>query len=148
MVSVAYARAYTEVLEILRHFSNEEYSKIPESKIEYFKQNMDTNYNFSIDPSVDLKEQNISMEANAIIVSLFRDYFATDKQRVILKNLLKQNQDKRDAELREKYNPDNLFKNKQPKVIENTSNEPEHNEMIEYKESIFTSIKNWFKRTF
>lgn len=148
MISVTYARAYTEVLEILRHLSNEEYSKIPESKIEYFKQNMDSNYNFSINPSVDLKKQNISMEANAIIVSLFRDYFATDKQRVVLKNLLKQNQDKRDTELREKYNPDNLFKNKQPKVIENTSNKSEHTEMIEYRESIFTRIKNWFKRTF
>jgi len=44
----------------------------------------------------------------------------------------------------EKYNPDNLFKNKETKVetIENSV------AIVEYKESIFTKIKNWFKRTF
>ena len=36
-----YAKAYTEVLEILSHFSDEEYSKIPIEKIEFYKNNMD-----------------------------------------------------------------------------------------------------------
>ena len=36
-----YAKAYTEVLEILNHFSKEEYSKIPQEKIDFYKNNMD-----------------------------------------------------------------------------------------------------------
>lgn len=46
--------------------------------------------------------------------------------------------------IREKYNPDNLFKNKVVRVekVENSV------AMVEYKESIFTKIKNWFKRIF
>ena len=36
----SYAKAYTEVLEILSHFSAEEYSKIPQEKINFYKNNM------------------------------------------------------------------------------------------------------------
>ena len=48
-----YAKAYTEVLEILKYFSEEEYSKIPQEKIEFYKNNMDKNYNYNINPNID-----------------------------------------------------------------------------------------------
>lgn len=77
MVNSTYAKAYREVLEIIKHFSEEEYAKIPIEKIEFYKNNMDRNYNFTINPKIDLEKQSISKEANAIIVNLFRDYYAT-----------------------------------------------------------------------
>ena len=88
----AYKRAYTEVIEIIKYFPNEEYAKIPLEKINYYKENMDKDYNFKINPNIELEKQNISREANAILVTLFNDYFATDRQKEILNNLLKQNQ--------------------------------------------------------
>ena len=66
MINNTYAKAYTEILEIIKHFSEEDYSKIPEEKIEFYKKNMDVNYKFTINPEIDLSEQNISKEANAI----------------------------------------------------------------------------------
>ena len=49
--------------------------------------------------------------------------------------------------LREKYNPDNLFKNKEEKTIDIQNEEISSKKaMVEYKESVFTRIKNWFKR--
>lgn len=87
----AYKRAYTEVIEIIKYFPNEEYAKIPLEKINYYKENMDKDYNFKINPNIELEKQNISREANAILVTLFNDYFATDRQKEILNNLLKQN---------------------------------------------------------
>ena len=65
-----YARAYTEVLEILNYLSKEEYSKIPEEKIRYFKENMDKDYIFTVNPRIDLSLQKISKETNAILISL------------------------------------------------------------------------------
>lgn len=32
-----YSKAYTEVLEIINHFSEEEYKKIPKEKIDFLK---------------------------------------------------------------------------------------------------------------
>ena len=51
--------------------------------------------------------------------------------------------------LREKYNPDNIFKNEIEKTIPN-SNEliKEETAIIEQKESIFAKIKNWIKGLF
>jgi len=104
-----YAKAYTEVLEIINHFSEDEYKKIPKEKIDFYEKHKDRKYDFKINPNIDLAEQNISRKANAMLVSLFRDYFATAKQKEILKNLLQQNQEKLEKEKYLKYNPDNIF---------------------------------------
>ena len=71
-------------------------------------------------------------------------YWCNDNEE---KNLLKQKYIENTKKEQEKYSYDNLFKNKS-KIVENISNEQEHKEVIEYKESIFTRIKNWFKRLF
>ena len=44
MVNSKYAKAYTEVLEIISYFPQEAYNKIPSEKINFYKQNMDKNY--------------------------------------------------------------------------------------------------------
>ena len=80
-----YIKAYVEVSEILAHLSEEELKKIPQSRIDYYNsKRSQTTYDFKLDPKKNLKEQNISIMANAIIVSLYRDYFATPKQREVL----------------------------------------------------------------
>lgn len=144
MINNTYAKAYTEVLEVIRHFPKEEYSKIPVEKIEFYKTNMDKDYTFTINPEIDLAEQNISQEANAIIVNLFRDYFATEEQKIKIKEILDLNQKKDEQEKREKYNPDDIFK-KSNKITQIKTEESE-NALIEYKETFFTKFKNFIFR--
>ena len=146
-----YARAYTEVLEILSHFSEEEYEKIPKEKIDFYEKNKDKNYKFNINPNVELSEQNISKEANAILVLLFRDYFATDKQKEILKKLLSQNQKKIEKDISQKYNPDNIFKSKNKashnENKDNLENANNKNLPIKIgKDNIFKKIFGFIKR--
>ena len=105
-----YKRAYTEVIEIIKYFPEDEYNKIPLEKINYYKENMDKNYNFHINPNIELEKQNISKEANAILVTIFNDYFATDRQKEVLNNLLKQNQQKLEIRKYEEYNTSKLFR--------------------------------------
>lgn len=146
----AYKRAYTEVIEIIKYFPNEEYAKIPLEKINYYKENMDKDYNFKINPNIELEKQNISREANAILVTLFNDYFATDRQKEILNNLLKQNQQILEELKREKYNPSNLFmqsKTQQQNTVTIQENNSE-NSLIEIKENFFTKFINFIKNIF
>lgn len=146
MVNSTYAKAYTEVLEIIKYFSEEEYAKIPKEKIEFYKNNMDRNYNFTINPEIDLSEQNISREANAIIVNLFKDYYATEEQKNKIKEILELNDKKEEQEKRIKYNPDNLFKktnnldNEKDEVAESKTS------IIDYKETFFTKLKRFIFR--
>ena len=134
-----YAKSYTEVLEILGQFSIEEYSKIPKEKIDFYKNNMDKDYIYKINPEIDLSQQYISKEANAILISLFRDYFATENQRKTLSNLLNQNQVKLEETKREKYNSNNLFKKNKDNVI---------NEVKEEKSLVEIKKEKWFKKIF
>ena len=141
-----YSKAYTEVLEIISHFSREEYSKIPKEKIEFYEKNKDRDYQFKINPEVDLSEQNISREANAIIITLFRDYFATDKQKEKLEEILKSNEKRLEEIKRKKYNPDDIFKNT---VSQKTSEDKQSNLPVEEKKSnFFTRFLNYIKSLF
>lgn len=145
MINNTYSRAYTEVLEIIKYFPEEEYAKIPKEKIEFYKNNMDKDYVFIINPEIDLSEQNISPEANAIIVNLFRNYFATEEQKVKIKEILDLNQKKEEQEKREKYNPDDIFKNTN-KATNTTVEMSENNintALVKYKESFFARFKNF-----
>lgn len=140
-----YAKAYTEVLEIINHFSEDEYKKIPKEKIDFYEKHKDRKYDFKINPNIDLAEQNISRKANAILVSLFRDYFATAKQKEILKNLLQQNQEKLEKEKYLKYNPDNIFN----KSNSNINDSKDKVTLVEIKNEVwYRKILNFFKRIF
>lgn len=144
-MSNAYSKAYVEVLEIISHFSEEDFKKIPKSEIDFYNENKDNEYEFKINPNIDLNEQNISREANAILVALYRDYFATENQKQILEKLLKQNEQKEEEKKREKYNPDDIFKkDKEVSTIEN------NNEMlpVEIEEKWYQKILDFFKSLF
>ena len=145
----SYARAYTEVLEILEFLPKEEYNRIPREKIAFYEKYRDKNYNYKFDEKKTLEEQKISKEANAIIVTLFRDFFATQTQKEKLEIILKQNEKKYQKELIEKYNPDNIFKNQitNTKLISNEKIVKE-TAIVEYKKSFFEKIKSWFKSLF
>lgn len=51
MFNNKYAKAYSEVLTILKYIPTEDYYKIPKSKIELFEANSDKNYTFNYDGS-------------------------------------------------------------------------------------------------
>ena len=140
MVSVKYANAYSEVLEILKYVSKEDYEKIPNSKIELFETNHNKEYVFKYNPNKTLDEQNVSKTAKAIIAILFRDYWATEIQKE--KIIAKQNYDRMQLEEKKKeiYNSDNIFKNNKKKIILDATEQEQKLDLIE-----INNIK-WYKK--
>lgn len=104
-----YAKAYTEVIEILKHIPKEEYDKIPETEIQFYENNCDKNYKYVYDENKTIKEQPISREANAVIISIYMNYFANEKQKGIINEILKQNSINSEKEKKEKYDVNNIF---------------------------------------
>ena len=142
MMSNNYAKAYKELLEIIKHFPLDEYNKIPIDKIKFYEENMDKNYNFTINPNIDLSEQNILKETKALIVTLYEDYFATEEQKEKINEILKLNQKKVEQEKRKKYNPQDLFETN--KAIEKVQkNNEQKTVLIQYKENFFIRFKNY-----
>ena len=147
MMSNNYAKAYKELLEIIKHFPLEEYNRIPKEKIKFYEENMDKNYNFTVNPNIDLSEQNISKETKALIVTLYEDCFATKEQKEKIKEILELNQKKAEQEKRKKYNPGDLFKNQKEDVNNNEEEKSVESikevSLVEYKENFFTKFKNF-----
>ena len=141
MINNTYAKAYVEVLEILKYFPKKDFMKIPTKKIEFYKKNIDKNYIFTINPKVDLSKQNISKEANAIIVNLYSDYFASDEQKVKIQEILELNQRKAEQEKEKKYNQENLFRKHDKHKTINKETPVNNTMLLEYKEPFLTKLK-------
>jgi len=144
-----YPKAYTEVLEIIKYLPKEERDKIPAEKIKFYEQNCDKEYEFTFDIEKPIDEQNTLRETNAIVVVLFRDYFATTEQKEKLEKILQQNEEKHQQELREKYNPDNIFKKPENRKNEEAET-TETMALVEVKKDnvikeIFKKIINFIK---
>lgn len=155
-ITSAYARAYVEILEIINYMGQEYKKKIPSKLLNLFEKNKDLNYEYKLE-KLDLNTQFLK-ETLILLALIEKKYWATDREREILNQALKENDKKYQGDLRKKYNPDNLFINNNlnkvitTKTIEetNTSTAETTNSfsMTEYQESILIRIKNWFKRVF
>lgn len=151
MVAKELSEAAVEFNCILDNSSQEIIDKIPQKFIEFMKNIASTTYKFNYDKSKKLNEQDIKPETRGLISLVYQDYICSEdeKKDYILK--CKNYEIKKEEELREKYNPDNVFKNR--KKLQNTmENEVvKENAIIEYKEKnfiqkIFDKIKQLFKR--
>lgn len=147
MVDIQYANAYTEVLEILKNISQEDYNKVSKGKINLFEHNANKEYIFNYDSTKTLEEQNVSKTARAIIAILFRDYWATDEQRNKIKAFQNNKRHQIEEENRQKYNTD-IFKNRNNSAAEVINEQAENMQLVEYKENIFKKILRFFRKMF
>lgn len=144
-------QAYSEVNAFLQLIDSDMSNKIPKKLKNFFKREMDKKYQPVLKKNIPLKEQNLRRKTIAIISSLYLQYWCIDmsKKEELLKTY-KNNEIKYQEQLREKYNPDMLFKNK--RNYDNNNNEKSENNtqmIVIDKDNIFTrfikKIKLFFK---
>ena len=139
------AIAYSEVYAILKMMNYEYLEKIPNRLQKVIMEEMDKNYQPKIIPGIPLKNQKLHAKTYTILAMLNLNYWCENQEHK--EELLKkysENEEIKNLKIREQYNPDNLFKNKDIKeeITEETV------AMIEYKESILSRIINKIKRIF
>ena len=144
MVSVEYSEAITETLDILKHTKKEDVDKISSKFIDFLNANASKTYKPELDHTKNINDMQLKHKTKAILAIIYKKYWCDSEKQEQFNRVLKENEIKREKELRKKYNPDNLFKNSKSK-IETVDNSVS---MVEYKESIFIKIKNWFKQIF
>lgn len=144
-MDTVYREAFAEVLKVLNYADKNLTIKIPSRFIDFLEENKDPNYIVKIDFTNDNWENTIKEETQAILALIYRDYIVSPEKR---KELIAEEtnvQQRIENEIKEKYNPDNIFsKSKQEEIIEDSivNNEVA---MMKYKESIFKKIVNKFK---
>ena len=142
-------KAYAEVLLILSYMEQKYADMIPKKLLELFNEEKDQNYQPDINPKISLAEQNLQRKTLALLAMLNLNYWCKDEsEKQEMLKMYAENDKKIEAEMRERYNPDNLFKKKE-KEEQNDEIKEESTEIIEYKEqNIFKKILNKIMKFF
>ena len=147
-----YAKAYKEVIEILKYVPQEDVRKIPQIMIDTFKAKMDENYEFKVDINKSFEEQELLDETKAIFANIYRDYWATPYQRERIEAKEKYDRQKIEEEKKEKYNTNDVFKNEQKEFnsnkIKQYETKIENLPMVVKKEKFYQKIIEFFRRFF
>ena len=105
-------QTYSEVYTVLNMMSETLRSKIPQNVLIGIDNKRDKQNIMKVS---NIKQLNISKQAEEVLAVLYKNYLATDYEKKIIKakeSLLFQ---RKQEELRKKYNPDNIFKNRKNK---------------------------------
>ncbi len=142
--------AYAEVDSILGLMDSKYIMEIPKQLRSMFKDKKASNYTKKIVANKPLQEQELNPETLEILAVLDYNYWCKDESRKKeLLSLYYQNDVKKEKELRDKYNPDNLFKNKT--TINNIEKEDENENVsmiVVEQESILKKIIKFIKGIF
>ena len=137
-----------ETIEILKYFDNDFLSKIPQDFLKSMKiASQNSTKEVKIDKTKKLEEQNISQECKDMISLIYYHYIANKEKREELTKIWTRNEELYQNELKEKYDYNNLFINKND-TLKNESQNVQI-AVIEEKnkfKKIIEYIKNLFKK--
>ena len=136
MVNERYAVAMSETLYYLKGINQNDLDRIPNKFIQFLNDNCLIDYKCNFDYTKPLKELDISNEARGLIAMICLNYWCTnEEQKEVFKKHLTENELKYQEELRKKYNPNDLFKNRNKndniEILEQTK---QNAQIIEYQE--------------
>ena len=141
--------AYAEVIEVIDNMNLKDKNKIPKKVYDFFVEKSNKDYIKHLDKDIFLQDQEIREDTKAILAILLISYLCeTENEKKQLLELFKNNELNYQDEMREKYNPNNIFKNR---IINNQADEKTiENDiaLVEYKESIFRRVINKIKSFF
>lgn len=142
MITNEFKEATTEIDEILEYLPSEYVEKIPLKLREFFKKIKIENYQSNIDPYKPLDDQDVKPKTKTLLTILYRNYWCNEEERAELDKILIENDKKYEEEIREKYNPDNIFKKRE----KTSTNVQETNLPIEIKkENFIKRLINYIK---
>ena len=154
MVTKEFAEASAEINEIFKYLPKEEVEKIPSKLREFFKEVSSKDYVTNINPNMPLDKQQIKEKTKDIIALICRNYWCSEEERKELDQKLIENDKKFEEELREKYNPDNIFKNNVTTTKKEESEVKEEKieqslvpqETGKWYQRFLDMVKKWFKK--
>lgn len=142
-----YGEAAVEVLDILDNTNKEDVAKIPSSFIKFLVEIASEDYVVNLDHSKPISELNIKEKTKEILGTIYINWWCDNNQKEEYKKQIEEQEKRRQEELREKYNPNNIFENKKGVQISNKMQEESNSKnetlaIVKNNESIFKKIVN------
>ena len=140
--------AYKQLITILNNMEPEYKEKIPKKLMKLFEENSAEDYEFHLDLTRPLQEQELNSKTLALLAMLNLNYWCeTEEEKQELIKHYTENERKYQEELRKKYNTDNIFqKNNRENEQEETTEEQVS--LVEHRESVIRKLINKIKSIF
>ena len=132
-------KAVSEVIDVLKHSEIEVTQKIPKKFIEFLTKNSGRDYIPNMDYSKENWENSIEEDAKVLIALIYRDYIMSEEE----KEKVIEEAERQEQEIREKYNPDNLFKKNSK--IENEKSQDDTEQEVQ-KSLLIIKEEKWYER--
>lgn len=146
MVSIELSEAAVEFNCILEYTEEKLKKKIPQKFLDFLKEIQSNTYKFEYDKNKRLSEQNLKPKTRGLIALVYKDYICDEDEKKEYLRIIQEKIMQKEVEKRKIYNPDNIFKNKEKKSIENPTSSIVS--MTEYKESVFKRVLDKIKSIF
>lgn len=145
-----YRKALVEVKSVIDSLNYDEYKKIPQNLIDKINENIDKEYIYEYNKDVDYENWNLMPETKALLYNILKRYLLTEEQKQYFKAKEKIEKRQIEKEKKQKYNPDDIFKNKE-KIIEKDIVNSEKTRMVvrkkeKWHKKIFNIIKKILKK--
>lgn len=139
-------KVFSEVYVILNQLEEKSLKKIPEKIFNQIKENAKIDVDY-IDKNVPLEELNIMSETKEFLAIISYYYFCDEEERQKWDDILNENERKYQEKLKQKYNPEEIFKTKQEYINKENEKSVELN-LVEYKEKFIVRLINKIKQFF
>ena len=113
--------AYAEIDSFIELLPKEEKEKIPSKLKQYFKAEKDKETTKKLSMDIPIEEQNLQEETWNLIAMVYLKYLCEDEvEKKELEQIYDENEKKYREEMKEKYNPEKIFKEREKQqVIQN-----------------------------
>lgn len=134
-----------EVLVTLKYFDNDVVVKISKEFLNFLRGlALEYNDEVYIDTKLDLESQNISEKSKNLLALIYYSYIANEEEKNQIEKCWNENEREYQKRLNEKYNVDNIFKNK----LENNSKTENKSLTVIKSGSLFNKIISIIKQIF
>ncbi len=148
MTNKMYKNTLFEVNTILKFIDKSLVEKIPQKVRNNIEKNKSNDYIFNYDESKSLHEQEVLKTTEQYLTMLFLRYIASEDEKTEVLKAMNENERTYQEKQREKYNSENLFKNKTQMIKDEKELVNENTSMIKYKEPFFIRVLNRIKKFF
>jgi len=131
-------RVANEMLKIIDLLSPEKQSEIPDDFKDIFKKYKDDSVNINVNSISDVSNDKLDPQTKNYLAFMFLKYLADDDEKEELKQVLKENEEFTQAIAKEKYNPDDVFK-------DNVETQIQTIESVNWWNKILNKIRSLFK---
>ena len=137
---------YEEIYEILSYMDEATVMKIPKKVLNIIQEKRNSNFKTKIDENDIFNEKNVSKEAIDFLCWIEYTYWMKESRKQKINKIKFDKIQKSEEKKREKYNPDNLFKNR--KLNQQEHETQQEVALVEVKEKFYIKFIKKLKELF